>query len=344
MTTATLHPNRNALRVLLFLGAAIAMCGVLHVALGSSSGLTVVEVLRQIGSGPGDPANGSNFVVWTLRLPRAVECLLAGGLLGTVGCMFQALLRNPLADPYVVGVSSGAALGGVAVLVLGGGAILGNLGLAAGGCVTGILTLLLVYRVSVRRGVVDVRTLLLAGVVIGSLLSAVLSLLLLTTGRNEADVLHWLLGDTSHAYWPNCLVLLIALVVGFTILYRESRKLNAFAIGEQTARRLGVDIRRLTKLILIVGGVMTAVVVGTVGVIAFLGLIAPHIARKLVGVDWRLSLPASMAVGSLLLLLSDLIAQRAFSVLTHTPGMDIPVGIVTSLIGAPSLLILLRKT
>jgi iron complex transport system permease protein len=108
-------------------------------------------------------------------------------------------------------------------------------------------------------------------------------LILLLSGKNEVDVLHWLMGDTSTANWPKATLLAATLVVGFVLLYRESRQLNAFAIGEETARRLGVDVRRLTKMILLVGGVMTAVAVGTVGVIAFLGLVAPHIARKLVG-------------------------------------------------------------
>jgi iron complex transport system permease protein len=175
------------------------------------------------------------------------------------------------------------------------------------------------------------------------LLSAVLSLMLLLNGKNEVDILHFLMGDISTANWPKTDLLAITLAPGFFLLYRESRKLNAFAIGEDTARRLGVDVRKLTKIVLLVGGIMTAVAVGTVGIIAFLGLVAPHIARKLVGVDWRWSMPASLGLGALLLLASDAVAQRFFSLVTHTPGMDIPVGIVTSVLGAPSLLVLLRK-
>jgi iron complex transport system permease protein len=317
---------------------------ILHVVMGSSDRISPMDVMKQLGRGPREEADAVNFIVWHLRLPRALVCLFVGGLLGSVGSVFQALLRNPLADPYIVGVSSGAALGGVLYLTVGSGEAFGTLGIAGGGCVTGVVTLWAVYSLASRRGVVDVRVLLLAGVVIGSLLSAVLSLILLLSGKNEVDVLHWLMGDTSTANWPKATLLAATLVVGFVLLYRESRQLNAFAIGEETARRLGVDVRRLTKMILLVGGVMTAVAVGTVGVIAFLGLVAPHIARKLVGVDWRWSLPASMGLGALLLVGADVIAQRLFSALTHTPGMDLPVGIVTSLLGAPSLLILLRKT
>jgi iron complex transport system permease protein len=330
-------------RVLWLLCGGTLLCLLLHIWIGSSSTLGFIEVVRQVGRGPTDATDSSNYIVWSLRMPRALECLLVGAILGSVGSVFQALLRNPLADPYVVGVSSGSALGGVAVLVFGASSISGPLGIAAGGCVTGILTLVLVYRISLRRGVVDVRVLLLSGVVIGSLFSAVLSLILLLGGKSQVEVLNWLMGDMSTAEWSKAALLAAALVVGFTLLYRESRQLNAFAIGENTARRLGVDVRRLTKVILLVGGIMTAVAVGTVGVIGFLGLVAPHIARKTVGVDWRWSLPASLGIGALLLLASDLIAQRLFSALTHQPGMDLPVGIVTSILGAPSLLLLLRK-
>jgi iron complex transport system permease protein len=334
--------TRRPAHILWALVAAVMLCLVFHVAVGTSQVLSASSVVSEILRGPYS-LQGDNFIVWQFRLPRALECVLVGGLLGTVGSVFQALLRNPLADPYIVGVSSGAAVGGAFVLVLGVGESFGNLGIAAGGCVTGVLTLVLVYRLSLRRGVVDVRTLLLAGVVIGSLLSAVLSLMLLLNGKNEVDILHFLMGDISTANWPKTDLLAITLAPGFFLLYRESRKLNAFAIGEDTARRLGVDVRKLTKIVLLVGGIMTAVAVGTVGIIAFLGLVAPHIARKLVGVDWRWSMPASLGLGALLLLASDAVAQRFFSLVTHTPGMDIPVGIVTSVLGAPSLLVLLRK-
>src|SRR5262249_25511100 len=153
--------------------------------------------------------------------------------------------------------------------------------------------------------------------------------------KNEADVLHWLLGDTSQSNWPKVTLLATALVVGFGLLAVETRRLNAFAIGEETARHLGVDVRKLTRLILVVGGGMVAAAVGTVGIIGFLGLAAPHIARRVLGVDWRWSLPGSLVVGSMLLVGADTISQRLFSFVTNTPGMDIPVGIVTSVLGAP---------
>ena len=188
------------------------------------------------------------------------------------------------------------------------------------------------------------KTLLLAGVSIGALLSALMSMILLVSGRNERDVLYFMMGDTSGGSWPKSALLGVSLLVGFAILFIETRRLNAFAIGEESAQRLGVDVPRLTKIVLIVGGGMTAAAVGTVGVIGFVGLAAPHLARRLLGVDWRWSLPGALAVGALLLLGADIISQRAFSAITGTPGFDLPVGIVTSVLGAPSLLVLLRKS
>lgn len=338
------------LRILLLLVALIAVAVVFHVYLGTidisevSHRSALFTVLRELIRGPADISDSSNAIVWQVRLPRAATCLLVGGLLGTVGSAFQALLRNPLADPYIIGVSSGSAVGGAIAIVCGVGGAFGNLGIALPGFLTGALTLALVYGMAVRRGVLDVKTLLLAGVVIGSLLTAILTMVLLVAGKDERTVLYFLMGDMSETSWSKAALLAVALAVGSILLVRETRRLNAFAIGDETAKRLGVDVHRLSRIVLIVGGGMTAAAVGTVGIIGFVGLAAPHIARRLVGVDWRWSLPSSLAVGSLLLICADLVAQRFFSAVTHTPGFDMPVGIVTAVLGAPSLLILLRKT
>jgi iron complex transport system permease protein len=328
----------------------IVLGSVLHVALGSSDVMgtdvyhSVSATLREILRGPQELTDASNSIVWQVRLPRVATCMLVGAILGTVGSAFQALLRNPLADPYIVGVSSGSAVGGAIAIVAGVGTGFGRLGIALPGFVTGALTLAIVYRISVRAGVVDVKTLLLAGVVIGSLLASVLSMILLVAGRDERDVLHFILGDTSSSGWPQVTLLAVSFLLGFGVLLVQTRRLNAFAIGSAAAQRLGVDVHRLTRVVLLAGGGMTAAAVGTVGIIGFVGLAAPHIARSLTGVDWRWSLPASAATGCLLLIVADAIAQRAFAAITHTPGFDLPVGIVTSVLGAPSLLILLRRT
>lgn len=326
---------------LTILSALVVLAFLAHVNVGSYQWYTPWEVLRDVLRGPG--GEGSNFVVWQLRMPRAVACVLVGGTLGVVGSAFQAQFRNPLTDPYIVGVSSGAAIGGVIALITGLDAAMAGLGTPALGFVFGMISLALVMGVARRRGVVDVSSVLLGGVVIGSFLSAMLSLALLASGQSSNMVLGWLLGNMTDILWNKVYVLFGAFAVGTALLMRETRRLNALALGEDAAARLGVDVGRLRTVVLTVGTAMTAAAVGTVGIVGFLGLVAPHIARRVVGVDWRYSLAGSGLVGALILVVADLIAQRGLSLLTKTPGMEIPVGVVTALLGAPTLLVLLRR-
>jgi iron complex transport system permease protein len=335
---------RKPISVLIGLAVLVAVAVLLHVGIGTHFWYRPWDVLAEIFRGPMADPTTENIVVWANRLPRATQAGLVGISLGLVGSAFQAQLRNPLADPYIVGVSSGAAVGGVLSLLLGFGMWVGGLGMIAAGTVTGIGSLSLVYWLSSRRGLVDVTALLLAGVAVGSLLSALTSLALLIAGQDTNRVLQWLLGSLANATWPQNAVLAGCTFLGGGILVSQARRLNAFAVGEDTASRLGVDVPRLRSIVLIVGTVMVAAAVGSVGIIGFLGLVAPHIARNLLGVDWRYSLIGAGLVGGTLLLLADIVAQRAMTVLTQIPGMELPVGIVTAIIGAPSLLMLLRRT
>lgn len=313
----------------------VAALAILLVRIGSGTTFiapadVVAEILR------GDTGERLNVIVWRIRLPEALTCVMVGALLGVVGSAFQALFRNPLADPYIVGVSSGAAVGGALALVLGIGAAWAGLGMMGCAFVGGLLALAAVFHLSRRRGVVDVTALLLAGVVLGALLSAVLMLVLLASGRDTNQVLRWLMGSTSPAYWNRVAILAAATLAGGFVLVRQSRALNAFAVEESSAQRLGVDTERLKRTVLVVGTAMTAVAVGSVGIIGFLGLVSPHIARRLTGVDWRWSMLASGLVGAGLLAAADIVARHA------TPD-GIPVGIVTALIGAPFLIVLMRR-
>jgi iron complex transport system permease protein len=305
-------------------------------------------VVRELFRGPVE-GDSANTVVWAIRLPKALYCVLAGGILGVVGSAFQALFRNPLAEPYTIGVSSGAAVGGAMAQIIGLDAGLAFLGTPLLGFVGGMLSLVLVLALARRKSGEDTTTLLLAGVVVSSLLSAVLSVIILMSGADTNRLMRWLLGSTSPQFWERVGVLAAVLVVGITLLYPLTKRLNALAIGEISTRRLGIDPNRLRWIVLIVGTAMAATAVGTVGAIAFLGLVAPHIARKLMGVDWRWSLPGSLAVGAGLMIAADVIAQRllpwAGQVLTGKEllATELPVGVVTALIGAPSLIMLLRR-
>ena len=317
---------------------------ILHIMIGGSMNLSPVQVVQEIFRGhmPDSITTPANSTVWAIRLPRAIECILVGCILGLVGSAFQAQLRNPLAEPYIVGVRSGAAIGSAIAMIIGWDAWFGGLGSAAFGFLTGMASLGIVYGLASRRGVVDVTSLLLSGVVVGSLMASILSLCLLLAHQDTNKVLAWLLGNMGTANFEKVALLLVTLAIGSVVLIRQTRRLNAFAVGEEAALRLGVDVGRLRAVVLIVGTAMTAAAVGTVGIIGFLGLVAPHISRKLLGVDWRYSLFGSGLVGGILLLGSDVLSQRIGTLFGTVIG-DLPVGIVTALIGAPSLLILLRK-
>lgn len=332
-------PARTRLLILLLLIVASLVIFLVHVG-WSTQIISPARVIQEVLRGPSAEGSTQNLVVWQLRLGRACACVLAGGLLGVVGSCFQALLRNPLADPYIVGVSSGAALGTVGAQLFGFAGALAGLAGPLAGTGTGILSLLFVFAIASRRRSLDVTTLLLAGVVVGSLLSAILSFGLLMAGQDTNQLLRSLLGSTSPMDWNRVAIMAGALVLGTIVLFRQTRALNVFAVGEETAHRLGVDTGRLKWVVLVTGTVMTAAAVGAVGIIGFVGLVAPHISRKLLGVDWRYSMIGSLLVGSVLLLTADVIAQRAFQ---NTAVIEMPVGIVTAMVGAPFLLALLRR-
>ena len=315
---------------------------IVYIRVGSHADIPVADLLKQLFAGP-TGAHAANDIVWQIRLPRGLAVMLVGALLGAVGSAFQALLRNPLAEPYIVGVSSGAAVGGAMALVAGVAGFAGGLSGMFAGFLGGLAALALVFALARRHGQVDVSTLLLAGVAVGALLSAVLSFVLLFAGHDTNRVLGFLLGHTSDMTWQKVAALAPILIVGLAVLLRTSRALNAFALGEGTAQRLGVDVPRLSRTILIAGTAMTAAAVGAVGIVGFVGLVAPHISRRVVGVDWRKSLPMAALVGMLVMLAADLIAQRGLSMLTGKPGMEVNVGIVAAILGAPSVLVLLKR-
>ncbi len=330
--------------MLITLAILLILVFLIYVGVGSYVWFRPWDVAAEVLRGPLADPDRINSIVWDIRMPRAVQALIVGGILGVVGSAFQAQLRNGLADPYIVGVSSGSAVGGVTALVLGFAGAWGGIGIIGCGFITGMASLFLVFSLARRRGVIDVTSLLLAGVAVGSLLASITSLVLLGAGEDTNRVLNWLLGSFANAFWPQNLVLAIVWISGSTLMILQSRKLNAFAIGEETASRLGVNVPRLRWVVLTTGTAMTAAAVGASGIIGFIGLVAPHISRRLLGVDWRWSLAGSGLIGALITLLADLVAQRAMSAITGTPGMELPVGIVTAIIGAPSLLILLRRS
>lgn len=326
-----------SIRKVMFVGGIVTLASlILHICIGSYAWYSPAQILSAL------VGNGSEQIVstlWDLRLPRALAAGLVGGTLGITGAMFQAALRNSLSDPFVLGSSSGAALGGALALILGFAGAFGGLGLMLAAGAGGILVLTLSLLLAKRFQPASATTLLLGGMAVGSMVAGLLSVLLILAKQDANRVLRWLFGSTSSAEWIHVPWLLGALVVALVVAVRKGRALNALALGEATAAHLGVDLKTVIPALLATGTLATSISVGCVGMIGFVGLIAPHMARLLVGADMRRLAGLAGMVGATMLLLSDILAQRLVGVI------EIPVGAVTAALGAPFFLwILSRKS
>jgi iron complex transport system permease protein len=336
--------QKSARKVLVVAFCLLIVALLLHIGIGSSVWYSPLETASQIFRGS-HRADTNNFIIWGVRLPRALSAAVVGAILGVAGSALQTLFRNQLAEPYIVGSSSGAAVGAATIFVIGSkfqwsdrfGEIFVILAKPIAGFVTGLLTLIVVMALAKRRGVIETPTLLLAGVVVATMLSSLLSLIILSSGMDQRVVLSWMLGSFDVTFWPQVLVLVIVFAVCYLILFKSSQRMNAMSLGEEGAQALGVSPVRIRRTVLICVTAMTSVTVGAVGIIGFVGLVAPHISRRLVGSDLRATLPLSAVFGSLLMLFADAIAQRGMQ------GAGFPVGIVTAIIGAPVLLVLLKR-
>ena len=280
------------------------------------------------------PASAETIVV-ELRLPRVLMALAVGAALSLAGVALQGLLRNPLADPYVLGTASGAALGAaIGLLVPIEFALLGfgliHL-LAFAGALAAVA---IVYRVSRLGGLSSLSSVLLTGYAIGSLLAAGLAITMYLSGQNLRQIFFYLLGSFSLASWPQVAVGLPIIVIGSAILLTRARSLNALLLGEETAAHLGLDVRRERLVLLAAASLVTAAAVAMAGLIGFVGLVVPHVVRLVAGPNARALLPLSAIWGAAFLAMADLIAR--------IPG-DLPVGVITGVIGAPFFLFVLRR-
>ena len=325
--------SRRFLAILLLAVAFLAI--LLGVRLGSVA-LTNGEVVSALlGTG----AEEHRVILLDLRLPRALLGLMVGGGLALAGSVFQGLLRNPLAEPYILGISGGAAAGAVLVLSLGWvSAGSGVLPLAA---FTGALVaILLVFGVAASADrAMDVRVLLLAGVVVGAFFAAVIAFVLsLSEARVVRSAVLWMMGDLSGATWANVRVVAAYTLPAALVLMGLARALNLMAMGEETASYLGTDVERVKRVAYCIASLVTAAGVAVVGVIGFVGLIVPHTLRLVVGSDQRYLLPLSFLAGGVFLTLADLVAR-----LTLSPT-EIPIGVITAFTGVPLFLVLLRRS
>lgn len=289
-------------------------------------------------AGPTSIGDLTRDIILQYRLPRGLLAFLVGASLGASGACFQGLFRNSLADPYVVGVSSGAALGAVIAIVLGlEKTVLGMAPATATAFVGATGSAFLAYAVARVRGRVPVTTLLLVGSAIGSFAGAMVSILILINSPKWSEVVTWLMGSMSHPDpWTRIKVVLPCLVASVAVMVVHARDLNLLLLGEESARQLGVEAERLKVFLLGAGALAAAGAVATCGMIGFVGLIVPHLCRRVVGPDHRMLLPVAVLSGGILLTLAD-VAARAVS-----PQFPLPIGAVTALGGAPFFVYVLR--
>ena len=316
-------------RLVVALGAGGAL-----LALALAAGLTIGASgigIGALGAPPGDPARA---ILLEVRLPRVAAAAALGAALAVAGVAFQALLRNPLADPYVLGVSGGASLGGVLALALGAPSV----GLPGAALVGALAALSGLARMASVAGRLDVLTLLLTGAIFNAVSAAAIVVVQVVAAREELHaVVLYLLGRVPPLP-PGPLALLSLATLGATLLlFARGRALNALALGEEGALQVGVETETLKRVVFGAGALLVALSVSWAGMIGFVGLVVPHFVRRLFGADHRLVAPVAALTGATFLVLADLVARTAFA------PRELPVGVVTALVGGPFFLVVLRR-
>lgn len=299
-------------------------------------GILLGSMACAIIMGPASMSLGSLFalpnawkILWDVRLPRVIVAVLVGCALAVAGTAMQGLFRNSMADPYIIGTSSGGALGATLSIVFFAG--MGRPIFAFIGATVATFT---VYTIARQGGKVPVETLLLSGVALSMLLSALLSFLMYTAGRSLHQIMFWLMGGFWNVSWDDVIIATL-IPIGCLTIYFYARDMNIISLGEEDAIHLGVNVERLKQILLFASAFLAGIAVSIAGAIGFIGLITPHVMRLIVGPDHRVLLPAAALAGGILLLWSD--------TLTRTFAGDMPVGIITSCFGAPFFIYLLRN-
>ena len=329
-------PLRRAARAdvwpgILLAAAVLVVCVMLALALGPAS-LSPGRIWHLLLAGPvtGDL---DNAIFWQIRMPRVLVAALVGAALAVAGVILQDLFLNPLTDPYVTGVSSGAALGATIGIVL----HFSNLPwMTVRAIVGGLGTLTLVWMAARRRGRIDIFVLLLAGVTTSDLASAVVTVLMIKANEDMHAIVYWLMGSFSGRGWSDVEIALVTVPFMAAPLF-FTREMDILLQGEKRALELGVEVERTKRMLLVTAGVLTALAVSVSGIIGFVGLIVPHIVRLLVGPGHRGLLPVSLLAGASMMVVADLLSRTVVS-----PN-EIPVGVVTTFVGAPLFVYLLRR-
>lgn len=325
--------------------AVLVLFLLLCVGVAASVGAVRIPVLRLLGLGRAvDPDERAILlqILLEVRLPRVMLAAILGGALTTAGIVFQALLRNPLADPYVLGVSGGASIGGVLALLVGigvGPGMLGQIGVPGFAFLGALLSLMLIERVASVGGRFTVHTILLTGVIFNAFCAALIYFIQSIASLEQLhSIVFYLMGKIpdDFGYLPVGLLAVFTAAVALA-LFSMARNFNALSFGEEGAMQVGVDVERTKRLTFILGSLLTGLAVSVAGLIGFVGLVVPHLLRLMLGPDHRLLLPAGFLGGAAFLVVADLIAR------TLAAPNEIPVGVVTALVGGPVFLYVLRR-
>jgi iron complex transport system permease protein len=339
---AHLIPDRAFPLLIVLLTGAVVLAAAVAIAIGTVSvPLADVAAVTWAHLTPGDTERSLLYdqIVWDFRVPRVLLAGVAGAGLSIAGVCLQALVRNPLADPYLLGISSGASVGAVLALTFAPAVIAGlGLGVAGAAFAGALASVALVVGLAQRAGRVAPGRLILAGVAVGYLGSAVTSYIQLQANPSELrGIMFWLLGSVASASWSDLAAPAVALVCCLLWLLVDGRRLNALTMGETSAAGLGINVNRLRLGLLAAASLLTATIVSVAGGIGFVGLLVPHAVRLLVGPDHRRVVPVSLLVGALFLILVDLLSR------TLDRPNEMPIGIFTAVLGAPFFLWLLRS-
>ncbi|MEV7034412.1 iron ABC transporter permease [Streptomyces sp. NPDC093272] len=328
---------------LLTAGLVVALLVLVPVAAGLGAypiptGDVLGSVLHRAGLGGTALDRVPESVLWNVRFPRIVLALLVGASLGCAGALMQGVFGNPLAEPGVIGVSSGAAVGAVAAIASGAG-FLGNWTVPACAFAAGLAAAGLVYVMSRSGGRTEVVTLILTGIALNAFAGALIGLCLFFADTAAvSQITFWQLGSLSQATWPKVLAVLPCAVLGLALAPCYARRLDLLALGERPARHLGVDVERLRVTLILVIALLTAAAVSVSGIIGFVGLVVPHLLRMAAGPGHRFLLPGSALLGAVVLLAADLAAR------TVAAPAELPLGVLTALLGSPFFFWLLRRT
>jgi iron complex transport system permease protein len=330
--------RRKVLRLSILLGIFLLIVILFSITMGSVKvrPLRSIAILFQSMLGlKGGGTETERTIILSLRVPRALAAALVGAGLSVSGAVFQALLRNPLADPYILGVSSGAAVGAIVAILL--GLTSHSIGLPLASFLGALVTILLVFYFGRQEGRIHPNTLLLVGVIIGSFLSALIMFFISISQREELHtIIFWLMGDFSFSSPKGIRAIFPYILFGFLLLYFRARELNLILSGEEAARQVGVEAEQLKLISYLSASLMTAAAVSICGLIGFVGLIVPHSARLLFGPDHRLLLPASALIGASFLVACDTVARTLFA------PVELPVGVITAAFGGPFFIYLLK--